>query len=219
MKRKLNKVLSALLALVMCIGMLPAAAMPVAVAELGANEWVVRNDGFEDYTTGTDTFWLNDRYAGFSNSYHSYKLVEAEGDPEGTVYGSRGSSSYNIVEEANGNKYLELVSVDMCSNRFTGPTVTGAYSVSMDLYMPKSTGKSVPGVVINPLDGVSPSLPGNLGIYIDGGDGVRVREELSTGTAVSTYVTDAAGTKMPSGHLVHGEGVCGARHYDCKAVE
>lgn len=197
MKRKLNKVLSALLALVMCIGMLPAAAMPVAAAELGANEWVVRNDGFEDYTTGTDTFWLNDRYAGFSNSYHSYKFVEAEGDPEGTVYGSRGSSSYNIVEEANGNKYLELVSVDMCSNRFTGPTVSGAYSVSMDLYMPKSTGKSVPGVVINPLDGVSPSLPGNLGIYIDGGDGVRVREELSTGTAVSTYVTDAAGTKMP----------------------
>ncbi len=180
-----NKMFSAMLALVLCIGMVPATAIPAAAASsVGSNEWVVRNDDFSSYDVGVDTFWQNDRYSGFSSSYHSYTLTEKENDPEGAIYGQRGSSSYNIVEES-GNKVLELVSRDMCATRFTGPTISGAYSMTMDLYMPKSTGKSVPGVMLN--------LGYKGVVYIDGGDGVRL---MSVGlTSPDYYVKDGTQKK------------------------
>ncbi|MBQ3557506.1 MAG: DUF4886 domain-containing protein, partial [Oscillospiraceae bacterium] len=181
-----NKVLSALLAVVMCIGMLPAMAVSAAAADLGSNEWVVRNDDFSSYPTGVDTFWKNDKYTGFSNSYHSYTLAEADNDPAGTIYGPRGTSSYNIVDGANGDKWLELVSVDMCGTRITLPTVSGAYSMTMDLYMPKSTGSSVPGVILN--------LGYKGQVYIDGGDGVRL---MGVGLTSPDYYVKDGTQKMP----------------------
>ncbi|MBQ3135664.1 MAG: DUF4886 domain-containing protein [Oscillospiraceae bacterium] len=163
------------------------------ISDVGGKEWIARSDDFEDRTVDQDAFWNDSKYSGFSSSYH--KLTEG-GILGGLIGGTTYYSRYNIIEES-GNKMVELLSTYKVANYFKTTKVTGAYSVSMDLYMPKSTGSSVPGVVINPLTDVSPSLPGNLGIYIDGGDGVRLREDLSTGTAVNTYITDAAGTKMP----------------------
>ena len=156
MKNKMfNKVLSALLALVLCVGMVPAAAMPAAAADLGSSEWVVRNDGFEDYAVGEDTFWKNERYTGFSSSHHG-------------AYGSDSYATYGIVEEADGNKVLELVSMNTISNFFDLPKISGAWSVSMDLWMPKTEGgNSVPGISLAMFTGISPSLPGSANIYVE----------------------------------------------------
>jgi len=175
-----NKVLSALLAVVMCIGMLPAMAVPAAAADLGSNEWVVRNDDFSGYPTGTDTFWKNDKYIGFSNGYHG-------------AYGGDSYAIYNIVEE-NGNKMLELVSMNATSNYFTIPEVSGAFSLGFDFSMEKSA-SSVPGLAINMFAGMSPGLPASVTVYIET-YGVRLVEYVTTGEKVETYVAKADGSNM-----------------------
>ena len=119
-KKTVDKVLSALLALALCVGMVPAVATPAAAFadELGSNEWIVRNDDFSSYPVGEDTFWKNEKYTGFAG--------------HGT-YGSDSYATYGIVEE-NGNKWLELVSMNETKNYFTLPEVSGAYSVTCLLY-------------------------------------------------------------------------------------
>jgi len=158
-------------------------------ADVGDNEWIARLDDFEDRTVGTDAFWKDSKYSGFSSSYHT--LTEGSWFWKETY-----NSEYNIIQE-DGNKMVELLSTYKVANYFTTEEVTGAYSVTMDLYMPTSTGSSVPGVVINPFVGASPALTGSAQVYIDGGDGVRLRENVSTGEVVNTYVSDASGTKLP----------------------
>ena len=145
MKQKwFNKAISALLAVVLCVGMVPAVTIPASAADLGSNEWVVRNDDFSGYPTGTDTFWKNDKYIGFSNGYHG-------------AYGGDSYAIYNIVEES-GNKMLELVSMNATSNYFTIPEVSGAFSLGFDFSMKKSE-SSVPGLALNMFTTMSPSLP------------------------------------------------------------
>ncbi len=189
MKQRLSsKVLSALLALVMCIGMVPATATPAAAAasDLGSKEWVVRNDDFNDYPVGRDTFYGNAKYNGFTESNHG-------------AYGGESYATYGIVEE-NGNKMLELVSVNKTGTYFDGPRISGAHSFSTDLYMPSSKGSSVPGAVLSLFDGMNPSLPGTLLVYIDGGSDIRLVEGLSTidttKANVTTYMKNASGGNM-----------------------
>ncbi|MBQ3135663.1 MAG: DUF4886 domain-containing protein [Oscillospiraceae bacterium] len=171
-----SKVLSALLALVLCLGMVPATAMPAAAAaNLGSKEWVARNDDFSGYPVGTDTFYGNAKYNGFGESSHG-------------TYGGESYATYGIIEE-NGNKMLELVSVNKTGTYFNGPRVSGAHSVTMDVYMPRSTGGSVPGLVLSLFDGLQPSLPGSLLVYIDGGYDIRLVESISTASTTKANVT------------------------------
>ena len=173
MKHKMfSKVLSAVLAVVLCLGMVPAVATPVAAAaNLGDKIWVARNDDFSAYPVGRDTFFGNAKYTGFSETHHG-------------TYGGESYSTYDIVEE-NGDKMLELVSVNKTATYFNGPRVSGAHAVTMDVYMPR-TGSSVPGLVLGLFDNLQPSLPGSLLIYIDGGSDIRLVEGITTARSRSS---------------------------------
>ncbi|MBQ3556660.1 MAG: DUF4886 domain-containing protein [Oscillospiraceae bacterium] len=181
-----NKMLSAMLALVLCIGMVPAVATPAAAADLGSKEWVVRNDDFSGYPVGRDTFFRNAKYNGFTEANHG-------------AYGGESYATYGIVEEK-GNKMLELVSVNKTGTYFNGPRVSGAHTLTLDLYMPSSTGSSVPGIVLGLFDGMTPGLPGSLLVYIDGGIDIRLVEGITNATTTKTNVTtnmkDAQGNNM-----------------------
>ncbi len=186
-----NKMLSALLAIVLCIGMVPATAIPAAAASsVGSNEWIVRNDDFSRYPTGTDTFWQNDWYTGFSSGYHG-------------IYESENYATYDIVAEGE-NKMLQMVTVNPTDTEgvlnplnanFTAPTVSGAWSLSIDLCMVKPSGKSVPGLSINMFTGISPSLSGGVTVYVEPtkGYGVRLVQSVTTDVGGEQRVQDANG--------------------------
>ena len=178
---RFNKLLSALLALVLCAGMVPVTATPAAAADLGSSQWVVRNDDFSGYPTGQDTFFGNAGYSGFSTSFHG-------------TYGSESYSTYDIIEEK-GNKMLELNSVNTTMNYFNGPRMSGARSLSFDFYMPTSKG-GVPGLILGLLDGMKPDLPGSVLVYIDGGTNIRLIESITTGSNVTMEMKNAAGDRM-----------------------
>ena len=62
-KTSLNRALSLVLALVLCAGMVPATAIPVAAAESApAGMAVVSTDDFSAYEVGEDTFYQNSNY-------------------------------------------------------------------------------------------------------------------------------------------------------------
>ncbi len=179
-KRWINRTFSIILALALCIGVVPVTGTPAAAADVGSNEWVVRNDDFSDYPVGLDAFWQNERYSGFYNSSHG-------------IYGGESYSTYDIVEE-NGNKMLQLVSMNRTANYFDLPKVSGAWSVSMDLYMLKSA-SSVPGISLQMFHEASPSMPNSAIVYVEP-YGFRLVEYLSDGTKHETYVTGADGKTM-----------------------
>ena len=177
-----KKVLSALMALVLCVGMVPVAAIPAAAADLGSSEWVVRNDDFSGYPVGRDSFFGNAGYRGFNESFHG-------------TYGGASYATYDIIEEK-GDRMLELNSVNTVMNYFNGPRVSGAHSVSFDFFLPTSKGTSVPGLILSLMDGVKPELPGSMLIYIDGGMNIRLVESITTGSNVTAEMKNAAGERM-----------------------
>ncbi|MBE6957398.1 MAG: DUF4886 domain-containing protein [Ruminococcaceae bacterium] len=181
-----KKALSALLAVVLCLGMVPAVTTPAAAADFGSKEWVARNDDFSGYPVGTDAFYGNAKYNGFSEANHG-------------TYGGESYATYDIIEEK-GNKMLELVSVNKTGTYFNGPRVSGAHSLSFDLYMPSSTGTSVPGMVVSLFDGLNPSLPGGVLVYIDGGIDIRLVEGITNASTtkanVTTNMKNDAGSNM-----------------------
>ncbi|MBQ3557498.1 MAG: DUF4886 domain-containing protein [Oscillospiraceae bacterium] len=180
-QNRLNRMLSLLLAVVLCVSMVPVAAIPAAAANLGNKEWVARNDDFSSYPVGRDTFFGNAGYTGFSESQHG-------------AYGSASYSTYGIVEEK-GNKMLELTSVNTTGNDFCGPRVSGTHAVSFDFYMP-SGGSSVPGLILRMFEGMKPALAGNAIVYIDGGMNIRLIESITTGSNVTTEMKNAAGDRL-----------------------
>ena len=184
-----DKVLSVLLAVVMCVGMMPVAATPAVAAakDPGSNEWVARNDDFSGYPVGLDSFWGNAKYGGFSETHHG-------------AYGGESYATYSIIEES-GNKMLELSSINATGNYFNGPRVSGAHSVSFDFLMESSTGTSLPGLVLSLFDGLNPGLPGALLVYIDGGYDIRLVESITTAATTKANVTTTMkkpdGSRMP----------------------
>ena len=159
---RFSRILSLLLALVLCVGMIPATALPVSAA---AKE--VFKDDFGAYFEGSDTFWQNTNYANFQTKYHN-------------AAGSESYATYGIVTEE-GNKMLELVAVNQTGNYFeTRDKISGERGFTVDVKFPEPLGPSVPGVIFNPF--VGQSFPQGFAMfYIDAQGDVKIYE-TTTGT-------------------------------------
>ncbi|MBQ3556543.1 MAG: DUF4886 domain-containing protein [Oscillospiraceae bacterium] len=164
-----KRTLSLLLAVVMCIGMVPA--MTISVA---AKQDEVFADDFSLYPVGADTFWQSPYYTEFSQSLHN--------TPNDASY-----ATYGIADEG-GNKVLELTSVNETFNWCaTAAKVTGERTFSVDIKFPQPSGESVSGAVFDLLHGYS--VPGGATlVYIDAKSDVRL-----TGAGQTIYMKNAYG--------------------------
>ncbi|MBQ3556940.1 MAG: DUF4886 domain-containing protein [Oscillospiraceae bacterium] len=182
---RLNRTLSLLLALALCVGMVPATAIPVAAAESApAGMAVISTDDFSAYEVGEDTFYQNSNYTGFYEAYHN-------------AAGSESYSTYGIAMDGS-NKVLSLTSVNETPNYFhTGTTFSGERSVTMDINFRSSGGASVPGLVFNPMEGQTFANGGVL-VYVEAQGDVKFRGDLN-GSLEQILVNNADGTPLRMG--------------------
>ncbi|MBE6957204.1 MAG: DUF4886 domain-containing protein [Ruminococcaceae bacterium] len=184
-KTRLNRALSLVLALVLCAGMVPATAIPVAAAESApAGMAVISTDDFSAYEVGEDTFYQNSNYTGFYEAYHN-------------AAGSESYATYGIAMDGS-NKVLSLTSVNETPNYFhTGTTFSGERSVTMDINFRPGGGASVPGLVFNPLEGQTFANGGVL-VYIEAQGDVKFRGDLN-GNLEQILVADTDGAPLRMG--------------------
>ena len=163
---RLNRLLSMVLALVLCAGMVPAAAVPAAAAQSAEPGMaVISTDDFSAYEVGEDTFYQNSNYAAFYEAYHN-------------AAGSASYATYGIAQDGS-NKVLSLTSVNETPNYFhTGTTFSGERSVTMDINFRRPDGGSVPGLVLNLLEGHAFPQGGVL-VYIEAQGDVKFRGDLN----------------------------------------
>ena len=181
-KTRSNRTLSLLLALVLCVGMVPATAIPAAAAEAAVTGMAtVSTDDFSSYPVGSDTLWQHANYTGFYEAYHN-----APGSPSYATYG--------IAKDGN-NHVMELTSVNETPNYFhTLTSLTGERSFTADINFRKPSGPSVPGLVINPLEGQAFANGGVLA-YIEGKGDVKFRGDLN-GSLEQILVNGNDGTPL-----------------------
>ena len=182
---RLNRMLSMVLALVLCAGMVPATAIPVAAAESApAGMAVISTDDFSAYEVGEDTFYQNSNYTEFYEAYHN-------------AVGSESYATYGIAVDGS-NKVLSLTSVNETPNYFcTGTTFSGERSATMDINFRPGGGASVPGLVLNPLQGQDFSNGGVL-VYIEAQGDVKFRGDLN-GNLEQILVADTDGAPLRMG--------------------
>ena len=183
----LNRVLSMVLALVLCAGMVPATAIPVAAESTASGAMAtVSVDDFSAYEVGEDTFYQNSNYAAFYEAYHN-------------AVGSASYATYGIAKDGN-NQVLSLTSVNETPNYFhTGTMLTGQRAVTMDINFRRSDGASVPGLVINPLEGHTFPMGGVL-VYIEATGDVKFRGDLNSGVLEQVLVNGADGNPLRMEH-------------------